>query len=120
MQQRVQPFSNKQGVHPESLRGRECLKPFRVITRQGTGISRSHSRLVQGMRVPNSRQSCLSFSGVSQRFRQEMSLAGIMPAMNLVMRLLGRAYGMFARVFPRCSVISQAIAFNLFLAFFLT
>jgi len=29
-----------------------------------------------------------------------------------------RAYQMFARVFPRCSMISQAIAFNLFLAFF--
>src|SRR2546429_5247067 len=34
--------------------------------------------------------------------------------------LLRRVYGMFARVFPRCSVISQAIAFNLFLAFFPT
>src|SRR6266446_4852905 len=32
--------------------------------------------------------------------------------------LLRRAYQMFARVFPRCSMISQAIAFNLFLAFF--
>src|SRR5712664_2642134 len=31
---------------------------------------------------------------------------------------LRRAYGMFERVFPRCGVISQAIAFNLFLAFF--
>src|SRR5438876_9889690 len=41
-----------------------------------------------------------------------------MPAMNLAARLLRRAYGMFTRVFPRCSVISQAIAFNLFLAFF--
>jgi len=40
--------------------------------------------------------------------------------MNLALRLLRRAYGMFARVFPRCSVISQAIAFNLFLAFFPT
>src|ERR1700682_3298015 len=29
-----------------------------------------------------------------------------------------RALSMFARVFPRCSMISQAIAFNLFLAFF--
>jgi len=29
-----------------------------------------------------------------------------------------RAYGMFTRVFPRCSMISQAIAFNLFVAFF--
>src|SRR5437899_12270603 len=29
-----------------------------------------------------------------------------------------RAYGMFARVSPRFGVISQAIAFNLFLAFF--
>lgn len=29
-----------------------------------------------------------------------------------------RGYSMFARVFPRCSMISQAIAFNLFLAFF--
>src|SRR5438445_6788234 len=29
-----------------------------------------------------------------------------------------RAYQMFARVFPRCSMISQAIAYNLFLAFF--
>src|SRR5438445_12758617 len=38
--------------------------------------------------------------------------------MNLAARLLRRAYGMFARVFPRCGVISQAIAFNLFLAFF--
>src|SRR5258708_26235529 len=32
--------------------------------------------------------------------------------------ILRRVYGMFARVFPRCGVISQAIAFNLFLAFF--
>ena len=32
--------------------------------------------------------------------------------------LLRRAYQMFARVFPRCSMISQAIAFNLFVAFF--
>ena len=40
--------------------------------------------------------------------------------MNLSLRLLRRAYGMFARVFPQCSVISQAIAFNLFLAFFPT
>src|SRR4029077_17798055 len=38
--------------------------------------------------------------------------------MNLAARLLRRAYGMFARVFPRCGVISQAIAYNLFLAFF--
>ncbi|HKW33444.1 MAG TPA: YihY/virulence factor BrkB family protein [Candidatus Acidoferrum sp.] len=29
-----------------------------------------------------------------------------------------RTYGMFTRVFPRCSMIAQAIAFNLFLAFF--
>jgi membrane protein len=29
-----------------------------------------------------------------------------------------RVYRMFGRVFPRCSMISQAIAFNLFLAFF--
>jgi membrane protein len=29
-----------------------------------------------------------------------------------------RGYRMFSRVFPRCSVIAQAIAFNLFLAFF--
>src|SRR5260370_33651486 len=29
-----------------------------------------------------------------------------------------RAFRMVARVFPRCSMISQAIAFNLFLAFF--
>lgn len=33
-------------------------------------------------------------------------------------RFLRRIYGMFARVFPQCSMISQAIAFNLFLAFF--
>jgi membrane protein len=33
---------------------------------------------------------------------------------------LRRIYGMFARVFPKCGVISQAIAFNLFLAFFPT
>jgi membrane protein len=32
--------------------------------------------------------------------------------------LLRRVYRTLARVFPRCSVISQAIAFNLFLAFF--
>src|ERR1700730_12948715 len=29
-----------------------------------------------------------------------------------------RIYRAFARVFPRCSMISQAVAFNLFLAFF--
>src|SRR6202521_829551 len=32
--------------------------------------------------------------------------------------ILRRGYGTFARVFPRCSMISQAIAYNLFLAFF--
>jgi len=32
--------------------------------------------------------------------------------------IIQRGYRMFARVFPRCSMISQAIAFNLFLAFF--
>lgn len=35
-------------------------------------------------------------------------------------RLLKLALKMFRRVFPRCSMISQAIAFNLFLAFFPT
>ncbi|HYL83440.1 MAG TPA: YihY/virulence factor BrkB family protein [Candidatus Angelobacter sp.] len=34
--------------------------------------------------------------------------------------ILQRGYRMFGRVFPRCSMISQAIAFNLFLAFFPT
>jgi membrane protein len=38
--------------------------------------------------------------------------------MNGAARFLRRIYGMFARVFPKCGVISQAIAFNLFLAFF--
>ena len=33
-------------------------------------------------------------------------------------KIVKRGYSMFARVFPRCSMISQAIAFNLFLAFF--
>jgi membrane protein len=32
--------------------------------------------------------------------------------------ILRRGYSLFTRVFPRCSMISQAIAFNLFLAFF--
>jgi membrane protein len=32
--------------------------------------------------------------------------------------LAKRALGMFGRVFPRCSTIAQAVAFNLFLAFF--
>ncbi len=40
--------------------------------------------------------------------------------MTPLMGILQRAYRMFARVFPRCSMISQAIAFNLFLAFFPT
>src|SRR5690242_2097439 len=40
--------------------------------------------------------------------------------MNPAMRLLRRALKMFRRVFPRCSMISQAIAFNLFLALFPT
>ena len=31
-----------------------------------------------------------------------------------------RAWRLLARVFPRCSMIAQAIAFNLFLAFFPT
>jgi membrane protein len=34
--------------------------------------------------------------------------------------IVKRGYRMFSRVFPRCSMISQAIAFNLFLAFFPT
>lgn len=40
--------------------------------------------------------------------------------MSAAVGFLRRTYGMFARVFPQCSVISQAIAFNLFLAFFPT
>src|SRR4029077_5188143 len=40
--------------------------------------------------------------------------------MSSAASLLRHAYRMFARVFPRCSMISQAIAFNLFLAFFPT
>src|SRR5215472_17129545 len=32
--------------------------------------------------------------------------------------IVQRGYRMFSRVFPRCSMIAQAIAFNLFLAFF--
>ena len=40
--------------------------------------------------------------------------------MNWLLPLLGRALKIFRRVFPRCSMISQAIAFNLFLAFFPT
>ena len=40
--------------------------------------------------------------------------------MNSAVGLPRRAYRMFGRVFPRCSMISQAIAFNLFLAFFPT
>jgi membrane protein len=40
--------------------------------------------------------------------------------MSSAASLFLRAYRMFARVFPRCSMISQAIAFNLFLAFFPT
>lgn len=34
--------------------------------------------------------------------------------------IVERGYSMFTRVFPRCSMIAQAIAFNLFLAFFPT
>jgi membrane protein len=43
-----------------------------------------------------------------------------MHGMNPKGSLLKRVVGMVARVFPRCGVISQAIAFNLFLAFFPT
>lgn len=45
---------------------------------------------------------------------------GIMPRMLAALDLAKRAWSMLARVFPRCSMISQAIAFNLFLAFFPT
>jgi membrane protein len=40
--------------------------------------------------------------------------------MNPVVSFSRRLYGTLARVFPRCGMISQAIAFNLFLAFFPT
>jgi membrane protein len=40
--------------------------------------------------------------------------------MNNGKTLSRRIFGTFARVFPRCSMISQAIAFNVFLAFFPT
>lgn len=43
-----------------------------------------------------------------------------MPRMLPVLELARRAWNLLARVFPRCSMISQAIAFNLFLAFFPT
>lgn len=35
-------------------------------------------------------------------------------------RRVGRVWGMFSRVFPRCSMVAQAIAFNVFLSFFPT
>ncbi|MGA2095839.1 MAG: YihY/virulence factor BrkB family protein [Candidatus Acidiferrum sp.] len=38
--------------------------------------------------------------------------------MSLPVNLLRRTYRAFVRVFPQCGMISQAIAFNLFLAFF--
>jgi membrane protein len=38
--------------------------------------------------------------------------------MNSAEGIFRRVYRMIGRVFPRCSMISQAIAFNLFLAFF--
>ena len=40
--------------------------------------------------------------------------------MTAVAAFFKRVYRMFARVFPRCGMLSQAIAFNLFLAFFPT
>src|SRR5713226_6505307 len=40
--------------------------------------------------------------------------------MPIQRRLTTRLWGTFKRVFPRCSMISQAIAFNVFLAFFPT
>src|SRR5262244_148651 len=40
--------------------------------------------------------------------------------MKALGRLFKRALKMFGRVFPRCNMLSQAIAFNLFLAFFPT
>jgi membrane protein len=41
-----------------------------------------------------------------------------MPAMHSSAEFAARVYRTFRRVFPRCGMISQAIAFNLFLAFF--
>jgi len=38
--------------------------------------------------------------------------------MNVAPTVVKRAFRMFARVFPRCGMLSQAIAFNMFLAFF--
>lgn len=35
-------------------------------------------------------------------------------------RVFAKIWGVFTRVFPRCNVVSQAIAFNVFLAFFPT
>jgi membrane protein len=43
-----------------------------------------------------------------------------MPIMQSLGDLVVRVWSVFARVFPRCAVLSQAIAFNLFLAFFPT
>src|SRR5260370_5034912 len=40
--------------------------------------------------------------------------------MPIQRRLTTRLWGTFKRVFPRCGMISQAIAFNVFLAFFPT
>jgi hypothetical protein len=40
-----------------------------------------------------------------------------MRAMAFASELASHLYRAFRRVFPRCGMISQAIAFNLFLAF---
>src|SRR5262249_58398850 len=40
--------------------------------------------------------------------------------MSLLSRATSHAFKLLRRVFPRCSMISQAIAFNLFLSFFPT
>lgn len=47
-------------------------------------------------------------------------MLGILLFMRFTTKLTGRVYRTLRRVFPRCSTLSQAIAFNLFLAFFPT
>jgi membrane protein len=50
----------------------------------------------------------------------ESPATAIMRCMKTQANLPQKIWRIFARVFPRCSMISQAIAFNLFLAFFPT
>src|SRR5713101_2282764 len=97
-----------------------CARPAggRIAAASKRQAMRSGREVIAGFIRRTRNQFTLRPPGQQAPGEPESRRAGIMRAMIFPVELVVRVYRTLRRVFPRCGMISQAIAFNLFLAFF--